>query len=220
MAENYMKQNKTKRNDWEDHYTRKARQEKYPARSVYKLKEIQQKFHLMKKGGRVLDLGCVPGSWLMYAAEEVGDKGIVVGVDIKALILRPPQNARVFMEDVFLLDVEILKPGGRNFHVVMSDMAPDTTGNKHVDSARSYNLCEAALLIARKTLVPGGSFVCKIFQGEDFDRFLALVKETFQSHKTYKPRSTRKASKEIYIIGLNKKPEAEVSDITEPEETA
>jgi 23S rRNA (uridine2552-2'-O)-methyltransferase len=220
MAEKHMKQNRTKRNDWEDHYSRKARQEKYPARSVYKLKEIQQKFHLMRKGGRVLDLGCAPGSWLMYTAEEVGDKGMVVGVDVRALTVQLPQNVRVLKEDVFIVDVAVLTPGGKKFHVVLSDMAPDTTGNKHVDSARSYNLCETALLIARKTLVPGGSFVCKIFQGEDFDRFLALVKETFQSCKIYKPRSTRKASKEIYIIGLNKQIEAEVPELTEQEETA
>ena len=206
-----MKHNRKKRNPWEDHYTRKARQEKYPARSVYKLKEIQQKYRLMRKGSRVLDLGCAPGSWLMYASREIGPTGVVVGIDLKALNTRLPDNAVVFQDDIFSIEEKTLKVNGRRFHVVMSDMAPATTGNKHVDSARSYNLCEAALLITRKVLLPGGSFVCKIFQGEDFNRFLALIKETFQRYKTYKPKSTRKASREIYIIGLNRKPESKDS---------
>lgn len=208
-----MRKKQKKRNTWEDHYTRKARKEKYPARSVFKLEEIQQKFKVLRKGSRVLDLGCVPGSWLLYAAREVGKSGTVVGVDIQPFTGRVPENATVFQEDIFSIDEDILKVDGRKFHVVLSDMAPATSGNKHVDSARSYNLCEAALLLSRKLLVPGGSFVCKIFQGEDFDRFLSLIKESFQGYKTYKPQSTRKASREIYIIGMNKKP-----DSKEPEE--
>lgn len=209
-----MRQSRKKRNKWEDHYSRKARQENFPARSVYKLKEIQQKYHVMRKGSRVLDLGCAPGSWLMYASQEVGKSGIVVGVDIKPVSGRIPENVAVFQGDVFSIDESMLKVDGRGFHVVMSDMAPATTGNKHVDSARSYHLSQAALMIARNLLVTGGSFICKIFQGEDFDRFLSLIKETFQSYKTYKPQSTRKASREIYIIGMKKKP-----DLKEPDDS-
>jgi 23S rRNA (uridine2552-2'-O)-methyltransferase len=200
-----MKQSKKKGNKWEDHYARKAKKDKYPARSVFKLQEIQQKYQLLKKGGRILDLGCSPGSWLIYASQLVGDTGQVVGIDIKPVTVTVPANAAVFEQDIFSGPDLLAVFEGKRFHVVMSDMAPSTTGNKHVDSARSYNLSEAALLIAGDTLVTGGAFICKIFQGEDFDRFMALVKSNFRTYKIYKPKSTRKASKEIYIIGMEKK---------------
>ena len=93
----------------------------------------------------------------------------------------------------------------KEFNVILSDMAPATTGSKHVDSARSYNLCQAALSIAQTLLRPGGSFVCKIFQGEGFKEFSDSVRSIFRSHKIFKPQASRKASKEIYIIGLGKK---------------
>jgi 23S rRNA (uridine2552-2'-O)-methyltransferase len=192
-------------NRWADHYTRKAQKENFPARSVYKLKEIQEKHGLLKKDGRILDLGCAPGSWLIYASQQVGVNGLVVGADLKPIKIQLPENVTAYEADIFDLDDEILTCGGRKFHVVMSDMAPSTTGNKHVDSARSYALSEAALFIAQKALLPGGSFICKIFQGEDFNPFLDLVKSGYKSFKIYKPQSTRKASKEIYVIGLEKK---------------
>jgi 23S rRNA (uridine2552-2'-O)-methyltransferase len=100
---------------------------------------------------------------------------------------------------VFEIKTESL---GNDFNVVLSDMAPATTGHKAVDAARSAGLCEAALAIAQSVLLPGGSFVCKIFQGPDFNQFLDSVRTGFKSQKIFKPRSSRKASKEIYIIGL------------------
>ena len=200
-----MKQTLKKRNKWEDHYTRKAKKDNFPARSVFKLQEIQQKYQLLKKGGKILDLGCSPGSWLIYASQQVGEKGWVVGIDIKPVTVTVPANGVVIEQDIFSGPEVLEALDGKRFHVVMSDMAPSTTGNKHVDSARSYNLSEAALLVARDTLLPGGAFICKIFQGEDFDRFLALVRNDYKSYKIYKPKSTRKASKEIYIIGMEKK---------------
>ncbi len=199
-----MKHTRKTRNRWEDHYSRRAKQEKYPARSVYKLKEIQQKYHLIQKGDRVLDLGCAPGSWLLYASEQVGHKGYVVGIDLKPVTVRLPSNVKVHEGDVFSTGDEVLAFTGERFHVVMSDMAPATTGNTHVDSARSFNLSETAFVIAQKVLVPGGSFICKIFQGEDFSRFSALVKASFKTCKNYRPKSTRKASKEVYVIGIKK----------------
>ena len=192
-------------NRWADHYTRQAKKENFPARSVYKLKEMQEKHGLLKKGGRILDLGCAPGSWLIYAAQQVGKDGCVVGVDLKPITVQVPENVTTHEADIFDLDEDILTPAGKKFHVVMSDMAPATTGLKHVDSARSYNLCEAAWSIAQKALLPGGTFICKIFQGEDFDQFLNLVKSDYKTYKIYKPKSTRKASKEVYVIGLQKK---------------
>ena len=191
-----------KKKQWQDHYTRQAKKEKFPARSVYKLQEIQQKHRLIKKGDQVLDLGCAPGSWLLYAAKITGDKGRVVGIDLKPVKGQIPAQAQVIAADVFALDLESL---GNNFSVVLSDMAPATTGHKDVDAARSYNLCEAALGIAQNVLRPGGSFVCKIFQGPDFKTFTDAVRADFKELKIFKPRSSRKASREIFIIGRGKK---------------
>lgn len=189
-------------NSWQDHYTRRAKKEQYPARSVYKLQEIQQKHFLIKKGDKILDLGCSPGSWLIYAARLTGDKGQVVGVDLEPVKIQVPAQVQIITEDVFSLDVEIL---GSDFNVVLSDMAPATTGHKGVDAARSFNLCEAALSIARKVLLPGGHFICKIFQGQDFKPFQESVKAAFNKQKIFKPQSSRKASKEIFLIGIGKK---------------
>jgi 23S rRNA (uridine2552-2'-O)-methyltransferase len=191
-----------KKNQWQDHYTRRAKKEHFPARSIYKLQEIQQKHLLIKKGFKVLDLGCAPGSWLLYAAKLTGDRGRVVGIDLQPLTGQLPSHADFITADVFTLYVESL---GTDFNVVLSDMAPATTGHKDVDAARSYNLCETALGIAQSVLVPGGSFVCKIFQGPDFQAFTDIVKANFKGLKIFKPRSSRKASKEIFIIGKGKK---------------
>ena len=191
-----------KRKQWQDHYTRQAKKENFPARSVYKLEEIQQKHRLIKKGHKILDLGCSPGSWLLYAAKLTGDRGRVVGIDLKPVKGQVPAHAQIITADVFDLDPDSL---GNNFHVVLSDMAPATTGQKDVDAARSYNLCEAALGISQKVLLPGGSLVCKMFQGPDFNTFTDAVKADFKELKVFKPRSSRKASREIFIIGKGKR---------------
>jgi 23S rRNA (uridine2552-2'-O)-methyltransferase len=200
-----MKRGAAKHNHWEDHYSRRAKKERFPARSVYKLQEIQSKHHLIKKGDKVLDLGCAPGSWLLFAANLTGDKGQVVGIDLKPVAEKVPPHVRIYKGDILVLDDRFFESLGQDFNVVISDMSPATTGNKHVDSARSYNLCQAALSIAQNLLIPGGSFVCKIFQGEDFKEFSDSVRSVFKSHKIFKPQASRKASKEIYIIGLGKK---------------
>ena len=200
-----MKRGTAKHNRWEDHYSRRAKKERFPARSVFKLQEIQSKHHLIKKGDKVLDLGCAPGSWLLYAANLTGNKGQVVGIDLKPVDEKVPPHVSIYNGDILTLDDRFFESLGKDFNVVVSDMSPATTGNKHVDSARSYNLCQAALSIAQTLLIPGGSFVCKIFQGEDFKEFSDSVRSVFKSHKIFKPQASRKASKEIYIIGLGKK---------------
>ena len=147
----------------------------------------------------MLDLGCAPGSWLLYAAKLTGPKGRVIGVDLKPVSIQVPSHMKIMTADVFALDIESLE---KDFNLVLSDMAPATTGHKSVDAARSYNLCEIALNIAQSILLPGGSFVCKIFQGPDFELFLDAVRAGFKRLKIFKPQSSRKASKEIYVIGL------------------
>src|SRR6056297_232401 len=191
-----------------DYYAKRAKQEHFPARSVYKLQEIQKKFVLIRKGQRVLDLGCAPGSWAKFAAGITGPGGRVIGIDQKPVTEKLPGHVAVLNEDVLALAeapqrCEALVEGPVD--VVISDMAPSTTGKKDVDAARSYHLSRAALTIAEKVLAPGGAFVCKIFQGEDFQGFMDEVKAGFQTCKTFKPRSTRKESKETYVIGVGKK---------------
>ncbi len=194
------------KNKWRDHYSKRAKKENYAARSVYKLAEIQKKYRLIKKGGRALDLGCAPGSWLQFAAEQTGAKGSVVGIDLKPVTIRLPDHVRVVTGDidaVFRDEPQLL---GSGFSVVLSDMAPATTGNKHADAVRSFVLCETALEVADRVLRPGGHFVVKIFQGEDFKAFCDNVRKRFDKMHIFKPQSSRKGSKEIFIIGIEKHP--------------
>jgi 23S rRNA (uridine2552-2'-O)-methyltransferase len=196
------------RNQWEDHYTRQARKDNYPARSVYKLQEMQKRYRLITPGSRILDLGCAPGSWLKYAAQLTGPRGFVLGLDLKAVELKLPAHAQCVIADIFELDqavTDLLHPG---FHAILSDMAPSTTGHRDVDAARSYNLCERALDLAREYLVDGGRFVSKIFQGPDSAAFIESVKRRFNRCHIYKPQSSRKASREIFVIGKGKTQEA------------
>lgn len=194
-----------------DYYSRQAKKDHFPARSVYKLKEIQQKFHLIKPGDKVLDLGCAPGSWARYAGEVVGPHGMVTGIDLKAVGERMSGRVRLLTGDVLLLSE---KPAatlssiiGLPYQAVISDMAPATTGRREVDTARSLALCRAALAIARKVLAPGGFFVCKVFQGEDSSRFIRETALHFERHKLFKPQSCRRESMEIYLIAFGRKQE-------------
>ena len=203
-----MVQNKNrgkKGTQWADHLTHKAKAENYPARSVYKLMEIQKKFNVLKKGGTVLDLGCAPGSWLMYAAKTVGNAGTAHGIDLKEVTVALPGNAVAHVGDIFQMHENIAAPEGKRYDAVLSDMAPSTTGRKDIDASRSHALCEVALETALALLGLGGHFVCKIFQGAEFKSFEKAVQQHFKQHRIFKPESCRKSSKEIYIIGLNKK---------------
>ncbi|MBW1724459.1 MAG: RlmE family RNA methyltransferase [Deltaproteobacteria bacterium] len=200
-----MKRSGAKHNRWQVHYSQRAKKERFPARSVYKLKEIQKKYGLIKKGNKILDLGCAPGSWLLYAADLTGNTGHVIGIDLVPVKIHVPSHVKIYTGDILSMDEAYFSSLGQDFNVVMSDMAPSTTGNRLVDSTRSFNLCQMALTVAQTTLKTGGSFVCKIFQGEDFKKFSDSVKAVFNRHKIFKPQSTRKVSKEIYIIGFGKK---------------
>jgi 23S rRNA (uridine2552-2'-O)-methyltransferase len=200
---------KKSKNNWEDHLSRKARAEHYPARSVYKLEEIQKRFRIIKPGDRVLDLGCAPGSWLLYSAKKVGNKGAVLGIDLNPVDIKLPDNVKAVQEDIFnILETRNRKQNEAGsvlseeakFNVILSDMAPATTGRKDVDAVRSYELCCIALEIAEKYLIKGGHFACKIFQGNEFSIFQKSVKAKFKESKNFKPSSCRKSSKEIYII--------------------
>ncbi|MCF8111801.1 MAG: RlmE family RNA methyltransferase [Desulfobacteraceae bacterium] len=190
-----------------DYYAKKAKKEHFPARSVYKLSEIQEKYKVIKPGDTVLDLGCAPGSWLKYAAKIAGKGGKVIGVDIKPADVDPSANMFIFREDINDMSPEAWQVIDQGVDAVLSDMAPSTTGRKDVDAARSEQLCEMALYVADRALRPGGSFVCKIFQGPGFKAFSDSVKARFKTMKIFKPSGCRKESREIYIIGTGKKQE-------------
>lgn len=190
-----------KDNRWEDHYTRLARKEHWLARSVYKLQEIDRKFGIFRQGQDVLDLGCYPGSWVQYALKKVGPRGNVVGLDLKMPDGVSAANFRFVQADVLALERERLRREAGNMDVVVSDLAPKTTGAKTVDAARSMELARKASEIALDLLHPGGQFLCKVFEGEDFRSFRVQVSSRYRHMRIFRTETTRKRSREIYLIG-------------------
>ncbi|NPA48369.1 MAG: RlmE family RNA methyltransferase, partial [Thermodesulfobacteria bacterium] len=184
-----------------DHYARRAKEEKYPARSVYKLKEADQKYRLLRPGQKVLDLGAAPGSWSKYALERVGKKGLVVGIDLNPVKISHPRFL-FLQEDIFEISPEEIleKADVKQFDVVLSDMAPKTTGDRSGDHFRSVALAERALYYAEELLKPGGIFFVKVFEGEAFPRFVEEVKKRLGPVKRFRPKSTRSSSREIFVL--------------------
>uniref|UniRef100_A0A7C4EKB1 Ribosomal RNA large subunit methyltransferase E n=1 Tax=Fundidesulfovibrio putealis TaxID=270496 RepID=A0A7C4EKB1_9BACT len=187
-----------------DHYFKRAKQENYPARSIYKLQEMDAEFKLFKPGQKVLDLGATPGSWTLYAAKKVGPEGRVLGVDLNHTDTAFPENVTFMVADAlhpgpeFSAVLDSMKP----FHLVISDMAPRTTGQRVTDQARSLELVEQALAIAGTCLIKGGHFVAKIFMGPDVKAFTDSMRGAFEKVKTAKPKSSRSESFEQFIVGL------------------
>ena len=183
-----------------DPNTRAAKQQGYPARSVFKLDEIDRRMNLLKSGQRVLDLGAAPGSWSMYASQKVGPKGAVLAIDLQAIQQQFLPNVRVIQGDVRQLAIESTEP----FDVVLSDMAPSTTGSKVADQAGSFELFMAALEVAARLGKPGSSFVAKLFMGPDFESAKRAVSEAYAESKTLRPRGTRQNSSEVFVVGLKR----------------
>jgi 23S rRNA (uridine2552-2'-O)-methyltransferase len=190
-----------KSNRWDDHYTEKARKEKWLARSVYKLQEIDRKFRLIHKGDRVLDLGCFPGSWSQYAIKKVGKQGDVVGIDLHTPKAFSPPHFRCIKGDIEAIAVEWLVKEIQPRDVVLSDLAPPTTGIRATDASRSMALAEKAARIGRALLKNRGHFVCKIFEGEDLKTFKSNISPFFQQVRLFRPKATRKRSREVYLVG-------------------
>jgi 23S rRNA (uridine2552-2'-O)-methyltransferase len=190
-----------------DHYFKKAKEQNFAARSVFKLEEIDQKLKLLKPKQKVLDLGASPGSWSQYCSKKIGPEGRILGVDLKPVTAKL-SNAVFIQADLRDLNLEnIFIENGFTppFDLVISDMAPNTTGIRMTDQARSFELCELALNITKKFLKKDGHFVCKLFHSDDFSQLRDLIKEDFEKFDAVKPDSTRKISKEIFLIGLKKK---------------
>jgi 23S rRNA (uridine2552-2'-O)-methyltransferase len=194
------------RNSRHDKFFKKARSEGFAARSVYKLEEIDKRLRLLRPGDRVLDLGCRPGSWMQYARKIVGVHGAVVGIDRDPLP-QPIPGTRFLRADIFeTSDAELLGEL-KAFDVVLSDMAPDTTGVRSADQARSANLFEEALLRGERLLAPAGSFVGKIFQGPDVEKLRKKMQVRFSEVKLLKPEGSRQESLEVYLVGKGFAPE-------------
>jgi 23S rRNA (uridine2552-2'-O)-methyltransferase len=190
-----------------DKYFLQAKKEGYAARSVYKLQEIDEKFKIFKNGQTILDLGAAPGSWSQFTSTRIGHSGRILGVDLSPMSVVLP-NAVFIQADLRGLALkEIFEEHGFKppFDIVMSDMAPKTTGIKMTDQARSMELCELALQIAVDFLKPQGIFICKFFQSGAFGALRGEIKKKFERVEALKPDSTRSISKEIFLIGLKKK---------------
>jgi 23S rRNA (uridine2552-2'-O)-methyltransferase len=178
----------------------RAVKEGFRSRAAYKLLEIQERFHLIRENDNVVDLGAAPGSWLQVVRSIT--RGLVLGIDLSPIA--PIEGVRTVTADItdLTLPGEIRSKLG-TINIVISDAAPKLSGHKSYDQARSTELGEQALAFACSVLKPGGNFLVKAFQGEDFNRFLGKVRDHFLSVRAYRSRTTRKGSSEIYIIAKN-----------------
>jgi len=188
-----------------DHYFNKAKKDGYAARSVYKIEEIDKKYSIIRTGNKVLDLGCSPGSWLQYASRKVGNTGQVLGVDLQSVKISLPSHVKVIQADIFEITNEDLKIKGGQADVIMSDMAPKTSGIRLTDVHRSFELNKKVLYLANDILCSEGSLLVKAFQGKLFDELRYEFKKMFVDVKLCKPKSSRSESVEIFILGRSKK---------------
>ncbi len=195
------------RRDRADSYTQRAHKEGYPARSVYKLEEINASHHLIKPGDRVLDVGAAPGSWTLYVHRMlIKGKGKIVSCDLNPLRLDPlPSTVVEITGDAFSKEIRERLVAEGPYNCIISDAAPMTSGNRTVDTSRSEYLAEQVVLLAEEQLAKGGNLVLKIFQGGGQEMILKRMRELFGKAKAFKPKACRDDSFEIYLIGLDKK---------------
>ena len=198
-----MKKNKISKN-WvnkqrRDIYVRQSKIDGYRARSAYKLMEIDEKFSIFKGGLSVVDIGAAPGSWSQYAEKKIKN-GKLISIDLKTM---EPLGKSVQIQGDFTEDKiknEILKSAEGKVNIVMSDMAVNTTGIKNIDAIQTGELCMEAMIFSKDILLQEGSFISKIFMGGSFNEIVAKGKEIFKEVKIFKPKSSRKDSKESFII--------------------
>ena len=187
-----------------DPYVQRARKEGWRSRAVFKLEQIEQKERLLKPGIVCVDLGSAPGSWSQYVTETLKGRARIVAVDLLPMDALPEVEfiQGDFQDDeVFAQLLESVGEAGAD--LVLSDMAPNISGTRAVDQPRSMYLVELALDMARKVLKPGGSFVCKVFQGEGFDAFVRDARNSFKRVRVIKPMASRPGSREVYLVARN-----------------
>ena len=194
-----------------DTFFQKAKQEGYRARSAYKLKEIQNRFHILKKGDKVLDLGCSPGSFLQVIADIVGQEGKITGIDILPLTPLPYKNVITVMCDVRETDIKELMHihSLQRFDVVTCDISPNLSGISEVDNKNIGELYQAVQKVVSEGLREGGHFVIKSFFYDTFKGISIELKKIFMRVSVFKPMASRSASSEIYLICMNKKKPAD-----------
>jgi 23S rRNA (uridine2552-2'-O)-methyltransferase len=187
-----------------DRFTRAAKQAGFPARSVFKLEEIDRRTRLFRQGLSVLDLGAAPGSWSMYAAAKIGPSGKLLACDLEPLSVALPPSAAFVQGDV-LDPANTALAQFAPYDVVLSDMAPRTTGSRITDQARSAELFMRALAVASTLGAPGGAFVGKIFMSDDLPMARAELKRHYAAERLIRPAGTRAVSTELFVVGLGKR---------------
>lgn len=187
-----------------DEYVKKAQQQGYRSRAVYKLLEIDERDHLLRPGLTVIDLGAAPGGWSQLAVERIGNKGRVIALDILPMAAMPGVE---FVQGDFreqqMLDRLLNLLDGTQAGLVMSDMAPNVTGIDSIDQPRAMYLAELTLGLARKILAPGGNSLVKVFQGSGFDEFHKEVRDSFKQVMVRKAKASRSRNREVYLVGKN-----------------
>jgi len=191
---------------FDDYYVNKAKQDGYRSRAIYKLQEIDEKDKLFSQGMTVIDLGAAPGGWSQWATHKVGDEGRVFALDILPV---EPFAGVTFIQGDFQQD-EVYQSlvdslDGREVDLVMSDMAPNMTGNKGVDIPRAMYLVDLSVDLADQVLAKNGNLLIKVFQGEGYDKLLKDLKQKYNKVLTRKPKASRPRSKEIYVLAKEKK---------------
>lgn len=190
-----------------DKYFKRAKEAGYRARSVFKLEGIQKRFNLIKPGMKVLDLGSAPGSFLQYLGQQVGEKGMVVGLDLQKIEPFPEKHIQAFEADIFdevLMDRILDHLQLQQFDLITSDLAPKTTGIPFVDGSASLELNLQVLHLAKRYLKKNGSVVMKILSGFNEGDLIGQARKLFKQVKKYRPEAIRKSSHESYVIGINK----------------
>lgn len=191
---------------FDDYYVNKAKQEGWRSRAIYKLQEIDEKDQLFRKGMTIIDLGAAPGGWSQWTTHKVGEEGRVFALDILPV---EPFAGVTFIQGDFQED-EVYQAlldalDGREVDLVMSDMAPNMTGNKGIDIPRAMYLVELCVDLAEQVLKPNGDLLMKVFQGEGYDQLLSRLRQQYQKVLTRKPKASRPRSKEIYVLARGKK---------------
>lgn len=186
-----------------DHYTQQAKKEGYPARSVYKLEELDRKLGVIPKSGSVLDVGAAPGSWSLYLQRRAKGRLQLVAVDLKPVEAKlDPKTSLILQGDLFDPKLAEQLLSRAPYSLIMSDAAPATSGNRTVDCGRSFSLVEGIMGLLPDYLATGGNFVAKIFQGGQERRLLSELQSRFESAKMIKPKACRKESFETFLVGL------------------
>ena len=187
-----------------DPYVQRARREGWRSRAVFKLEEVDRKERFLKPGMVCVDLGSAPGSWSQYVTDKLGGRARIVAVDLLAMDALPDvEFIQGDFQDDAVFEQLLESAGSAGVDLVMSDMAPNISGTRAVDQPRSMYLVELALDLARRVLKPGGSFVCKVFQGEGFDDFVREARNSFARVRVMKPKASRAGSREVYLVARN-----------------